>query len=365
MQNNSGRNLNWKKGKESAKLLIEVLHRFTDGDLEKFNNCDSLQKNIDSCWKETDLWVKRTRLRDLVELTQKFGKNLEKEEIRNALHCLKQLNIMEDNRSRTNSKTITGSDKWYFVLKFPSQCTKENLDWLFGKEDIQGEWERRKVRPPEVPKSTQIQDAITPLTLAKDANNRGLNLKQTGDLIEARKEFDLALKINPDNAATYYNQGLMYEEAGKIDLAMKFYQDAAFCGLAAAYCSLARLYIIEYQDFHKSVEKIGYGLKLVQIEKVEHDKIVKAGLLTYLAWAWKEQGRYEEALVKLQEAIQLDSVRGLTYGIMAQVQEKLGHDAEVLPAWQKVLEYAKSDERDEDVYIGEARQRLKQLGGSN
>ncbi|MGB7713107.1 MAG: hypothetical protein WBL95_26825 [Microcoleus sp.] len=200
---------------------------------------------------------------------------------------------------------------------------------------------------------------------ARDANNRGVNLKQAGEFVAARKEFELALKINPDNAATYYNQALMYEEAGIVDRAMELYQDAAFRGFAAAYCNLARLYIIEYKDFHKSVEKIGLGLKLVETEKVKDDKIVKAGLLTYLAWAWKEQGRYEEALVKLQEAVKLDSVRGLTYGIMAQVQENLGNDAEVVKAWKKVLEYAKSDERDEDVYIGKARQRLKQINGSN
>jgi len=200
---------------------------------------------------------------------------------------------------------------------------------------------------------------------ARDANNRGVNFKQAGEFVAARKEFELALKINPDNAATYYNQALMYEEAGIVDRAMELYQDAAFRGFAAAYCNLARLYIIEYKDFHKSVEKIGHGLKLVETEKVEDDKIVKAGLLTYLAWAWKEQGRYEEALVKLQEAVKLDSVRGLTYGIMAQVQENLGNDAEVVKAWKKVLEYAKSDERDEDVYIGKARQRLKQINGCN
>jgi hypothetical protein len=130
-----------------------------------------------------------------------------------------------------------------------------------------------------------------------------VNLKQAGEFVAARKEFELALKINPDNAATYYNQALMYEEAGIVDRAMELYQDAAFCGFAAAYCKLGRLYIIEYKDLRKSVEKIGLGLKLVETEKVKHDKIVKAALLTYLAWAWKEQGCYEEALDNLQEAL--------------------------------------------------------------
>ncbi|MEG3858434.1 tetratricopeptide repeat protein [Microcoleus sp. herbarium12] len=206
---------------------------------------------------------------------------------------------------------------------------------------------------------------MTLFDAAKEANNRGLKLKQAGQLIEARKNFELAIKINPDNAVTYYNQALMYEEAGKVDRAMELYQDAAFLGLAAAYCKLGRLYIIEYKDLRKSVEKIVLGLKLVKAEKVENDKIVKAGLLTYLGWAWKEQGCYEEALDNLQEAIKLRSDRGLTYGIMAQVYENLGNDAEVVKAWKHCLEYANSDEPDEDVYIGKARQRLKQLGGSN
>lgn len=206
---------------------------------------------------------------------------------------------------------------------------------------------------------------VTFIGEARDANNRGLKLKEAGQLIEARKHFDLAIKINPDNAATYYNQALMYEEAGIVDRAMQLYQQAAFLGFAAAYCKLGRLYIIEYKDLRKSVEKIGLGLKLVETEKVKHDKIVKAGLLTYLAWAWKEQGCYEEALDNLQQAMKLESDRGLTYGIMAEVYENLGKDAEVATAWKKCLEYAKCDRPDEDFYIGKARQRLKQINGCN
>ncbi|MEG4915305.1 tetratricopeptide repeat protein [Microcoleus sp. B7-D4] len=359
MGNNRGRHLSWKNSKENAKILVEALYSFTDADLETINLYDSLKKYIDSHWQGTNLLVKQTRLRDLVYLTQKCGKALDKEQIRNALHCLEKLNIMEDKREVTNGKTKTGSDKWCFLLHFPTPIKEENVDWLFGKGDKQGEWERRKLRQPEVPECSEIQDAETPINLEIVANNRGSRFKEAGELVAARKQFDIAIKINPDNAASYYNIALMHEEVGKVERAIELYQQAAFCGLAAAYCNLARLFIIEYKDLPKAVQTIGYGLKLVEKEKVEDDKIVKAALFIYLALAWKQQGRFEEALERLQQAVKLDSDRGLTYGIMAEVQEHLGNDAEALEAWQNCLKYANSAERDEDCYIGKARQRLK------
>ncbi|MEG5000883.1 tetratricopeptide repeat protein [Microcoleus sp. B4-D4] len=359
MENNVRRNLNWKKGKEHGKILIEALYSFTDADLERSNPYESLKKNIDSRWQGTNLWVKQTRLRDLVYLTQKCGKALENEQIRNALHCLKALDILEDRRNVTSSKTITGSDKWSFLLKFPSLIKADNLDWLFGKEDQQGEWEKRRFPEKNIAEFSQVQDVVPPQSWDIIANNRGLELKEVGELVAARKEFDTSLKLNPDNPATYYNKGWMNEEAGKVALAIELYQEAAVRGFAAAYCNLARLYIIEYKDLPKAVQTIGYGLKLVKKEKVEHDKIVEAALFTYLAWAWKEQGRFEEALEKLQESVKLDSDRGLSYGIMAEVQEHLGNGAEALEAWKNCLEYGNFAERDEDFYIGKARQRLK------
>ncbi len=359
MENNVRRNLNWKKGKEHGRILIEALYSFTDADLETINPYESLKKNIESRWQGTNLWVKQTRLRDLVYLTQECGKALEKEQIRNALHCLKALDILEDQRNVTSSKTITGSDKWCFLLKFPSLIKADNLDWLFGKEEQQGEWERRRFPQENIADFSQTQDVIHPLYWEIIANNRGLDLKLAGELVAARKQFDIAIKINPDNAAPYYNMALMNEEVGKVALAIELYQEAAFRGFAAAYCNLARLFIIEYQYLPKAIQTIYHGLNLVETEKVKHDKIVKAALLTYLAWAWKEQGRFEEALDKLQESVKLDNDRGLSYGIMAEVQENLGNDAEALEAWKNCLKYAKSAERDEDFYIGKARQRLK------
>lgn len=360
MQSNGGRHLGWKKIKGNARLLVEALHSLADEDFGKLKNCEYLAKTIDTCWEGTYLWVKQTRLRDLAELTDKWGKKLDKEEIRNAIHSLKALKILEDKRRATNSKTMTGSDKWCFVLKFPSIDKQENLDWLFGKGDKEGEWERRKLKKNETAVA-EIEDDNSPISPDTAANNRGIKLKEAGELVAARKQFELALKINPDNAAAYYNLGVMYEEARKFDRAVELYQEAGFRGFAAAYCKLPRLCLIQNKDSTESVEIYCQGLKLIEKEKVEDDKIVKAALLTYLAWDWKEKGRFEEALEKLQAAVKLQSDRGLTYGIMAEVLEALGEDAAALEAWKNCLEYAKSDRRDEDVWIGKARQRLKQV----
>lgn len=130
-------------------------------------------------------------------------------------------------------------------------------------------------------------------------------------------------------------------------------------------CKLACLYVTEYKDWATAVEKSCQGLKPIENEKVEDDKIVnsvsivKSALLTYLAWAWKEQERSKEALGKLQAAVKLEGDRGLTYGIMAEVLENLGKKAEALAAWKNCLLYAKPDRRDEDIGIGKARQRLE------
>ncbi|MCU0546542.1 MAG: tetratricopeptide repeat protein [Oscillatoriaceae cyanobacterium Prado104] len=202
---------------------------------------------------------------------------------------------------------------------------------------------------------------------AIEANNLGFELKLASDLVEARKQFELAIELNPDNAASYYNLALIYEDAEKYDGAIELYREAAFRGFAAAYCKLARLYVTEYKNWTKAIERSHVGLNLIENEKeqVEDDRIaesiarVKSSLLIYLAWAWKEQGRWKEALGKLQEAVKLESDRGLTYGIMAEVLENLGKKAEAIAAWKNCLAYGSSDERDEDIWIGKARQRLE------
>lgn len=193
------------------------------------------------------------------------------------------------------------------------------------------------------------------------ANNRGFDCYMNADLTQANKLFELALKINPDNAASYYNQAWSYEQVGDFDRAIELYRQAALHGLAAAYCNLARLHIIEKKNYDLAVDICQRGLTFVQEDTVETDKIVKAALFIYLAWAWIDRGRDEEALERLQEAIELEGDRALTHALMAQALDNLGQNTEALEAWKNYInKYPKCNCRDKDVWMGKARQRLKE-----
>jgi len=138
-----GRNLPWKSSKPNASLLVKALHSLANGELEEY---PYLEKNVKHRWEDTNLWVTETTLRDLAELTERCGPRVDSEKIRDAIHCLKSLGVLEDKRRATNSTRITGSNKWCFVLKLPSFDKQENLDWLFGQGDQQGEWEGRRLK---------------------------------------------------------------------------------------------------------------------------------------------------------------------------------------------------------------------------
>ncbi len=212
--------------------------------------------------------------------------------------------------------------------------------------------------PPAPPPSPECEDAIA-------ANNRGFDCYINGDLTQANKQFELALKINPDHGASYYNQAWSYEQVGDFGPAIELYRQAARQGFAAAYCNLARLYIIQEKNYDLAVDICWRGLTLVQEDTVETDKIVKAALLTYLAWAWINQGRDEDALEKLQEALELQPDRALTHALMAQALDNLGQPTEALEAWKNYLnKYPQCHCRDKDVWMAKARQRLKEQSGT-
>jgi tetratricopeptide (TPR) repeat protein len=78
-----------------------------------------------------------------------------------------------------------------------------------------------------------------------------------------------------------------------------------------------------------------------------------------LGWARLGQERYDEAQPYLNEAIALFDDQAPAYCLQAQVVEGLTDPETARPDWEKCLQYASSDNRDEDVWIGMARQRFQ------
>lgn len=255
--------------------------------------------------------------------------------------------IAKERRCSMGGAKDVGSKLWQLL----SAALGEEVDKYSFKAAIE---QHSRIQLPAIQSAT-VEGAIA-------ANNRGMEYEKADSLIEAIKQFELAIQINPDHAPSYYNLGWSYERIGDFNRALALYREAARRGFAAAWCNLARLHVVEDKNYTLAVEICWQGLKLVKEEKVEDDNIVKAALFTYLAWAWMKQGRNEEALEKLEEAIKLDSDRASARCLMAQVLDNLGSDREVLEAsWKICLECAKSDRRDEDGWIGTARRRLKEL----
>lgn len=252
-------------------------------------------------------------------------------------------------------------DRYAFI----AICQAVGVDWKEVAEltEIQ-ETELPVVSAPKATPSVQNLNFVGS-EKAIAANNRGFDCYINGDLTQANKQFELALKINPDHDASYYNQAWSYEQVGDFDRAIELNRQAALQGFAAAYSNLARLHIIEEKKYDLAVNICGRGLALVQEDNVETDKIVKAALLTYLAWAWINQGRDEDALEKLQEALELQEDRALTHALMAQALDNLGQPTEALEAWKNYInKYPHSDCRDKDVWMVKARQRLRELSGT-
>jgi tetratricopeptide (TPR) repeat protein len=190
--------------------------------------------------------------------------------------------------------------------------------------------------------------------IASFFNDRGFENHKANRLAETHKSYQFALSIDPDNRTALYNLAWLCEEVQDLQCARGKYLQAAKLGLPAAYSNLARLYIIENKNYSAAVHLLLQGLKLAK------DDRVKYSLRKNLGWARLEQGRYSEALQHLNAAIKLDSERVAGYCLKAQVLDGMKKTKEAQAQWKICQKYADSQDYDEDIWIGMARQRLQQ-----
>jgi tetratricopeptide (TPR) repeat protein len=191
--------------------------------------------------------------------------------------------------------------------------------------------------------------------IARVSNNRWVEYYEQGDLDRARETLKQAIQLNPNNRAAHFTLGWLCEQTRNFQCAREKYQIAMELGLPAAYSNQARLYIILDRDYDAAVDLLLEGIRLVE------QKPVRYSFLKNLGWARLKQERYPEASKFLQDAIELYSDRAPAYCLYAQVFEARNDVEQAIARWENCLDYARPEDRDEDRWIGMARQRLPSL----
>ncbi len=190
--------------------------------------------------------------------------------------------------------------------------------------------------------------------IARWYNNSGYANYQVGQLTSAQRDYERALKLDPNLVQAHYNLGLIYEDLNDVEKAQAEYQIAVQGGLDVAYNNLARLIILDEEN-DKAIPLLVNGLKHAQDAEVRYD------LYKNLGWARLGQARYDEALVALQEAIELAPDKAPAYCLLAQVLQAQESEQKVIDdTWQACLQYGDSSRPDEDAWLGLARQHFEE-----
>ncbi len=183
-------------------------------------------------------------------------------------------------------------------------------------------------------------------------NNRGYDKFRFGQNEDALQDINLALMLKPTYAQALYNRGLIYEEDKSFVLARADYQGAVEQKFALAYSNLARLDIIQAQNYTKAVELIEAGLPLATNDKT------RSALFKNLGWAQLKLEKYPEAEANLQKAIALDPQKGSPYCLLAQVLEFEGSKPAARKQWKNCLKFGSSVHPDERGWIEKAKSTL-------
>ncbi|PSB28717.1 TIR domain-containing protein [Stenomitos frigidus] len=187
-------------------------------------------------------------------------------------------------------------------------------------------------------------------------NNRGFEKFSKGQDDSALQDLNLALMLKPTYADALYNRGLVYQEKQDFDLARVSYQGAVEQRFALAYGNLARLEIIQEQNYPKAVYLATEGLQLATDDEARYT------LLKNLGWAQLKLTKYSEAEANLKKAMALDPQRGSAYCLLAQVLELEGTKTAAREQWKNCQDFGSPDHPDERVWIKTATSKLSKKG---
>ena len=166
---------------------------------------------------------------------------------------------------------------------------------------------------PDIVEETYISSSETTTTYneaIRDGSNKLLNLS---DYQGAIKDFDEAIRLEPQNAVAYFNRGTAYLYQGIEDLASEKFEHAieAFIEVVADYDEAIRL-DPEYADAYGS-----RGVAFVYLEK------------------------YERAIEDYTEAIRIEPQTAELYAARAVLHHELGAPQQSMQDWETACELDK------------------------
>ena len=197
---------------------------------------------------------------------------------------------------------------------------------------------------------------LTTEDLANTYTNRGVAYYHKGDYDQAIRDYDGAIRLNPDFAFAYNNRGIAYYQNAAYDLAVRDYDEAIRLdpGYADAYHNrgLAQYHKGDYdqaiQDYDQAIAvdpdkaEVYYNRGLAYWHKQEYDQAIRdydgaIRLNPDFAFAYYSRGiahyqnaAYDQAVRDYDEAIRLDPDFAFAYYNRGKARSKMGHNVQAI-----------------------------------
>jgi tetratricopeptide (TPR) repeat protein len=136
--------------------------------------------------------------------------------------------------------------------------------------------------------------------IAKFYFQHGLKYYEQGLLKKAEQQYKQALSLDPDNSEINIALGEVYESLGDLEQARKEYKHSLQEGDPKGFNHLGRVYV-QQGNKQKAEALFRIGLQLVK-----DDLSTKFQLHRNLGWVLLDQKQYDQAILELETAIQLD-----------------------------------------------------------
>ncbi|MEB3340967.1 serine/threonine-protein kinase [Okeania sp.] len=216
-----------------------------------------------------------------------------------------------------------------------------------------------------------IQNYIFP-TIDKKLTNIGFEYYQDSNLGQAEFYYKLALKFNPENAASYIQLGLICETRQDFGCAKTEYQQAIDSAIyrnnnyvkIAAINNLSRLQIWLDGDSEIAIKNLTLGLQVIsEIRQKYPDNFtqrIESNLHKNLGWAYFQKLNYFQAKYHLETAVKLNFENAPAQCLLAQVLEEVPTDKDNLnQARQNCIDIQSTQNPETNTWKNLIRQSLK------